>query len=84
MKTSKAHDKAVNKYIRKKYDRINLTLPNGDKDIIKRIDASRGMSVNAFIKNILETEIARFQKEPKILIRLQQESATSILKMPCG
>lgn len=72
MKTSKAHTKATNKYITKHYDRINLTLPKGDKAVIKQLAAARGMSVNACIKSILEAEIARCKTEPKTQLKLHK------------
>lgn len=65
MKAIKPHNVATNKYIKNHYDRINLTLPKGDKDIIKRVAASRGMSVNGYINSILKAEIARCKTEPK-------------------
>lgn len=65
MKQNKSHNRAVNKYIKKHYDRINLTLSKGDKEIIKRVAASRGMSVNGFIKSVLNAEIARCKTESK-------------------
>ena len=72
MKPNKAHNKAVNKYISKHYDRVNLILPKGDKDIIKRVAASRGMSVNGFIQSLLEAEIARCKTESKPQLRLHK------------
>ena len=38
----------VNEFIRKKYDRINLLIPAGNKEIIKRKAAQKGKSVNQF------------------------------------
>lgn len=35
MPSSKAQQKATNKYINKAYDRVNLTLPKGKKEEIK-------------------------------------------------
>ena len=35
MPVSKAQQKAVNKYMSENYDRINLTVPKGQKEIIK-------------------------------------------------
>lgn len=49
-----------NRYIQKAYDRINLTVPKGQKDVIKahaeRFD--RG-SVNAFIQRAINETIRR-------------------------
>lgn len=70
MKRNKSHNRAVNKYIKNHYERINLLVPKGDKDIIKQVAASRGMSVNAFIKSTLAAEIARCQTEPKNKLKL--------------
>ena len=56
MTVSKAQQKATNKYISKTYDRINLTLPKGQKDTIKAHAERMGESVNAFItRSIIET-----------------------------
>ena len=49
MPASKAQQKAVNKYMAANYDRINLTVPKGQKDGIKAHAEARGESVNGFI-----------------------------------
>ena len=45
----KASTRAQNKYISKAYDRVNLTLPKGQKEEIQSYAAARGESVNGFI-----------------------------------
>ena len=56
MPASKAHQRASNKWIAKAYDRINLTVPKGQKDVIQSHAAARGESVNGFIgRAITET-----------------------------
>ena len=56
MPASKAHQRASNKWIAKAYDRINLTVPKGQKDVIQTHAAARGESVNGFIgRAITET-----------------------------
>ncbi len=45
MPVSKAQQKATNKYISKAYDRVNLTLPKGQKDEIQAHAAAQGESV---------------------------------------
>lgn len=57
MATTKASQKAVNKYMKENYDRINLTLPKGSKDALKAHADSTGESVNAFIKRAI-TEVS--------------------------
>ena len=59
MATSKAQQKAVNKYMAANYDRINLTVPKGDKDKIKAHAESMGESVNGFINRAIENQIER-------------------------
>nr|WP_298029736.1 ABC transporter ATP-binding protein [uncultured Dysosmobacter sp.] len=57
MPVSKAQQKAVNKYVKEKYDRVLVTFNmKGHKDIIKAHAAAQGESVNAFINRaIMET-----------------------------
>ena len=54
MTVSKAQQKAVNKYMKENYDRVNLTLPKGYKEELAALAASRGQSVNAFIKEAID------------------------------
>lgn len=49
MTVSKAQQASVNKYVKNNYDRINVTFPKGQKDIIKKAAASCKLSVNAYI-----------------------------------
>ena len=35
MATTKASQRAVNKYMKENYDRINLTMPKGNKEIVQ-------------------------------------------------
>ncbi len=59
MAIPKANVRAVNKYIAKSYDRINLTLPKGEKEIIKAHADENGESVNAFIQRAIREALAR-------------------------
>ena len=59
----KAQTKATNKYIEKAYDRINLTVPKGEKDRIREHAESMGESVNAFINRAINETIQREQEE---------------------
>ena len=56
MAVSKAQQKAVNKYMAANYDRVNLTLPKGQKEVVQAHAAALGESVNGFIgRAIAET-----------------------------
>ena len=50
----KASTRAQNKYILKAYDRINLTVPKGEKEKIKAFAESKGESVNGFIYRAIQ------------------------------
>ena len=64
MPISKAQQKATNKWIAKVYDRINLTVPKGQKEAIKAHAEARGESVNGFINRAISETIER-EKEDK-------------------
>lgn len=53
MATSKAQQNATNKWIAKAYDRINLTVPKGRKEIIQAHAEANGESVNGFINRAI-------------------------------
>ena len=59
MAVSKAQQKAVNKYMSANYDRVNLTMPKGQKDTIKAHAEARGESVNAFINRAIDETMER-------------------------
>ena len=58
----KASTRAQNKYIEKAYDRINLTVPKGEKETIKAFAESRGESVNGFIYRAICEAMQRDQQ----------------------
>ena len=56
MAVSKAQQKAQNKWIAKAYDRVNLTLPKGQKEVVQAHATAHSESVNGFIgRAIVET-----------------------------
>ncbi len=59
MAVSKAQQKATNKYISKAYDRINLTVPKGQKAVIQAHAETRGESVNGFINRAISNQMER-------------------------
>lgn len=50
---------SINRYMAKAYDRINLTVPKGQKDVIKAHAEAQGKSVNGFINEAIEEKMAR-------------------------
>ena len=59
----KTSAKSKNDWIAKAYDRINLTVPKGQKEVIQMHAAARGESVNSFIGRAIENQIERDKKE---------------------
>lgn len=53
MATTKAQQKAVHKYVKSNYDRLDLTVPKGKKEEIKAFAAAHGESVNSFINRLI-------------------------------
>lgn len=59
MAVSKAQQRAVNKYMSANYDRINLTMPKGQKGIIQSHAEARGESVNGFVNRAIDSQMER-------------------------
>ena len=53
MPTSKAQQRAVNKYIKGNYDRLNITIPKGQKATIEAAAKEVGESVNQYTQKAL-------------------------------
>lgn len=58
-KISKAQQKAVNKYVKNNYDRINVTFPKGKKELLRNHASAHGESVNAFINRAIDETMSR-------------------------
>ena len=56
---SKAQQKAVNKYMKKNYDRVNLVMPKGRKDDIRTNAEKNGESLNGFINRAIDEAMER-------------------------
>ena len=56
---SKSQQKAVHKYVKANYDRMELTIPKGQKDIIKAHAENRGESSNGFVWRAVQEAIER-------------------------
>ncbi len=59
MATTKAAQRAVNKYMKENYDRINLTVEKGQKEVIKAHAEAHGMSVKGFINEAIAEKMDR-------------------------
>lgn len=59
MPATKAQQRAVNKYMRENYDRVNVTMPKGRKDAVRAHAEARGESVNGFINRAIDETMER-------------------------
>ena len=62
-KNSQARIAANNRYNDKAYDRINIVVKKGKKEIIQAHAAAQGESVNSFINKAIDEKLERGQKE---------------------
>ena len=59
MAVSKSQQKAVHKYVKINYDRMELTVPKGQKEIIKTHAEARSESVNGFVNRAISETMER-------------------------
>lgn len=59
MAYSDAQKEATARYNKKAYDRIDLIVKKGQRQIIKEFAASRGKSLNRFICDAIEAEMKK-------------------------
>lgn len=62
-KNSQARIAANNRYNDKAYDRINIVVKKGKKEIIQAHAAAQGESVNSLINKAIDEKLERGQKE---------------------
>ena len=65
MKHEKYYDsqkEATARYTKKAYDRINIIVKKGQRQVIKDFAASQGKSLNRFVCDLIEAEMNK-QKE---------------------
>ena len=65
MATTKAQQKAVNKYIKGNYDRLNITIPKGRKAAIDAHAKAKGESVNGLVNALLRADLGLSEDEWK-------------------
>ena len=63
MATTKASQKAVNKWNKENYDRMDVRVPKGKKDLIQTHATSKDGSLNKFINRAIDETIERDKKQ---------------------
>jgi len=56
-KYSDAQKEATARYNKKAYDRIDVVVPKGQREVIKQFAASQGKSLNRFILDAVKKEM---------------------------
>lgn len=65
MPVSKAQQKAVNGYIARNYDRINVTIPKGQKQAVEAHAQGKGQSVNGYVNGLIRADMGLTEEEWK-------------------
>lgn len=65
MSITKAQQKAVDKYVKANYDRIEIKVPKGHKAEIKAHADSHGESINGFINRAILT-VMQYDKQRQL------------------
>ena len=63
MAISKAQQKATAKYVKSNYDRLEVKVPKGQKEVIQAHAQDRGESVNGFISRAIQEQMGRDKAE---------------------
>ena len=50
-------NKYINQFIKEKYDRVNLTMPAGKKEVLRAAAAAKGQSMNEFINALIDAAL---------------------------
>lgn len=64
-KYSDAQKEATARYNKKAYDRIDVVVPKGQREVIKAFAASQGKSLNRFICDAVEYQMNLSEQDKK-------------------
>lgn len=65
MAVRKSQQKAVAKYMKNNYDEIKVRVQKGDRQKIAQYAEEKGMSLNAYIKDLIYKDIEDKEREEK-------------------
>lgn len=60
-KTTAAQQRAVHKYVKNNYDRLELSVPKGEKEEIQQAAKQAGQSVNTYVYEAVKRRIEQEQ-----------------------
>ena len=82
MAYTKAGSKAVDKYVRENYDRFQLKMKKGIKETAKAHAESKGMSLNAYINNLIEKDMKDANQRPFYFQLFQKDQKAGVKAVP--
>ena len=59
MPVSKKQQACVNRYVKANYDRINVTMDKGRKEILRQAAEKYGLSINAYINMAIAEKLEK-------------------------
>lgn len=62
-----------NKYRDKNYDRVEITVPKGKKEMIKAMATSRKLSISSYILDLIEKDQTKFFDSMEIAIKYRNK-----------
>ena len=60
-KTTAAQQRAVHKYVKNNYDRLELSVPKGEKEVIQQAAKQAGQSVDAYVYEAVKRRMEQEQ-----------------------
>ena len=65
MAYTKAGMKAVDKYVRENYARLNIKIPKAQKEAVEAHASSKGQSVNGYVNSLIRADMGLSEEEWK-------------------
>lgn len=62
-----------NKYRDKNYDRVEIAVPKGKKEMIKAMAASRKLSISAYVLDLIEKDQTNFFDSMEIAVKYRNQ-----------
>lgn len=75
-KTTAAQQRAVHKYVKNNYDRLELSVPKGEKEEIQQAAKQAGQSVNAYVYEAVKRRMEQDQT-PGVVKKLESDTVSA-------
>ena len=75
-KTTAAQQRAVHKYVKNNYDRLELSVPKGEKEEIQQAAKQAGQSVNAYVYEAVKRRMKQ-EQNPGVVKNLEGDTVST-------